>query len=267
MTKAWISVDLVGQIVIVARTMERWWSPIGLIGEANVFHIDLNPDSRREDEALKWLDERESSRWSTFIDPGPRRRFVLCRAALRAILGSELGCRREELEFGTSYYEKPFAIVLGKPHPISFNVSHSGKNGIIAFSPEGRLGVDVEDVAPRKNMELLAEAAFTTSEQAALGSVDGAEKLRLFFRIWTIKEALIKAVGMGLSLDMSSFEIPAAMRRGADNSVFSFPQAPSVYWRLESISNRDYCAAIAHEIRPDKTRPSSDIARIPPKAR
>ena len=256
---------MVGQIVIVAQTMERWWSPIGLIGEANVFHIDLTPDSAREDEALKWLDERESSRRSAFINPGPRRRFVLSRAALRAILCRELGCRREELEFGTSYYEKPFAIVRGKPHPISFNVSHSGKNGIIAFSPEGRLGVDVEDLAPQSNMGLLAEAAFTTSEQAALGSIDGTEKLRLFFRIWTIKEALIKAVGMGLSLDMSTFDIPAAMRHGAANSVFSLPQAPSVYWRLQSISNRDYCAALAHEIRPNKTRPPAGEARIPPK--
>ena len=250
--------------MIVAQTMERWWRPIGLIGEANVFHVDLNPDSGREDEALKWLDERESSRRSSFINPGPRRRFVLCRAALRAILCRELGCRREELEFGTSYYEKPFAIVRGKPRPISFNVSHSGKNGIIAFSSEGRVGVDVEDVTPRNNMGLLAEAAFTTSEQIDLGSVDGTEKLRLFFRIWTMKEALIKAVGMGLSLDMSSFEIPAAMRRRAANSVFSLPQAPSVYWRLESISNRDYCAALAHEIRPDKTRPHAYEARIPP---
>ena len=251
----------------VAQTTERWWRPIGLIGEANVLHVDLHPDPSREDQASQWLDVRERRQRDKIINPGRRRQFTLCRAALRAILGSELGCPSEELKFGTSYYGKPFAIVGGHPHPISFNVSHSSKSGIIALAPEGRLGVDVEDLAPRNNMELLAEAAFTASEQIDLGSVDGSEKLRLFFRIWTMKEALIKAVGMGLSLDMSSFEIPGAMRRGTADSVFSFPQAPSVYWRLESISNRDYCAAIAHEIRPDKTRPSSDIARIPRKAR
>ena len=228
--------------------MECWWRPIGLTDGIDVIHVDLSPNQAREDEALGFLDGWERTRRERFTSPGPRRRFTLCRAALRSVLCRELGCGNDELEFGASYYEKPFAIVRGKPHPIGFNVSHSGSHGLIGIAPGGRVGVDVEEFDPRRKLGPLIESAFTPAELTDLESVEGTERHRLFFRMWTIKEALIKGVGMGLALDMTTFEVPVAMRRGASSAAFSFPQAPSVYWRLESIDNRDYCAAIAHEL-------------------
>lgn len=204
-----------------------------------------------EDEALALLDEWEQDRRDKIINPGPRRRFTLCRAALRSVLCRELGCGSDELGFGVSYYEKPFALVRGERHPISFNVSHSGNHGLIAVTARGRVGVDVEELDPKRKLELLIESAFTAAERADLDSVEGTERRRLFFCMWTIKEALMKGVGMGLALGMTTFEVPVAMRRGTSSAAFSFPQAPSVYWMLESIDNRDYCAAIAHE--PDPT--------------
>ena len=232
----------------ILSTVKPWWSLIGRIGDTDVFHVDLSPNSAKEHEAFQWLDNRERSRRDRLLSPGPRRRFTLCRAALRALLCSKLECQNHVLGFGAAYYGKPFAIVRGNPQSISFNVSHSNSHGLIAFSLGGRLGVDVEDLVPRRNLEMLVESAFTSAERSDLNSAIGTEKWRLFSRLWTIKEALIKATGMGLSLDMSTFEVPPAIRRGAANAVFTFPQAPSVLWRVETICNKDYCAAIAHEI-------------------
>ena len=238
-------------VMTIASAMECWWGPIGLAGGVDVVHVDLSPNQAREDEALGFLDEWERSRRARFTGPGPQRRFTLCRAALRSLLCSELGCRNDDLAFGVSYYEKPFAIVRGKPHPIGFNISHSGSHGLIGIASGGRVGVDVEEVDTGRKLELLTDTAFTPAEQSELDSVEETERHRLFFRLWTIKEALIKGVGMGLALGMATFEVPVAMRRGVSSAAFSFPQAPSVYWRLESIDNKDYCAAIAHE--PDST--------------
>lgn len=237
-----------------ASTTKKWWENAVQVGNVIAYHIDLSPDPATEAEAFARLDEYERSRTRRFTTPGPRRRFILCRAAVRSILCSNLGCHNEQLTIGSSYYEKPYAIVQEKSHPISFNVSHSGAHGLIALSSHGRLGVDIEECYTRRNIDLLVDTSFTPAERADMKSGDVVQRQRLFFRLWTIKEALIKAVGIGLSIDMSSFEVPLEMRRGAIGAVFHFPQAPSVAWRLDTLSSSAFCGAIAQEI----TAPLSD---------
>lgn len=181
---------------------------------------------------------------------GPRRRFTLCRAALRVVLCRELDCRNEHLGFEASEQDKPFAVLRGQPAPISFNVSHSGRHGLIALAPAGRVGVDVEERTPHRNLEMLIAAVFGPSEQRELAELHGRDRLHLFFSLWTKKEALSKAHGMGLSLDVSRFEIPEDMRVGATSGTFRFAHMPEVEWRLEDISNHRFAAAVAYEGEP-----------------
>lgn len=234
-----------------ASVAECWWRPFTEVGNAAVLHVDLAPDAPREAAALAWLDEEEQSRWQGFRHDGPRRRFALCRAALRAILCSQLSCRNEQLGFGASDHGKPYAVVQGRPAPISFNVSHSGAHGLVAFAAEGRLGVDVEERSKPRDLDGLIRSVLGPGEQAELALARANHRLHLFFNLWTIKEALVKALGAGLSLDMSRFETPLAMRRGMKTSVFQFPHIPTVRWRLEDLGNKHFAAAIAHELSPD----------------
>ena len=210
--------------------------------------VDLSHSPARESVAYARLDERERARLRRFVLEGPRRRFTLCRAALRAILCDQLGCENERLAFGASEYGKPFALVGGAPAAISFNVSHSGSHGLIAFAPAGRLGVDIEERTDRRDIDLLGEAVFGPAERAALALTSGHAKTHLFFRLWTIKEALMKAHGAGFRLDASSFETPPAMLRGTRKARFRLPQLPDVAWRLEDLGNERFAAAIAHEV-------------------
>ena len=138
----------------------------------------------------------------------------------------------------------------GRPAPISFNVSHSGEHGLIAFAEQGRLGVDVEERSAQRNLDGLIRTVLGPAEQAELEMACGNHKLHLFFNLWTIKEALIKALGTGLSLDMSRFEVPSAMRRGETTSMFQFPHLPTFRWRLENLGNEHFAAALAHELDP-----------------
>ena len=197
------------------------------------------------------LDNSEWERWRKFEHAGARRRFVLCRAALRAILCEELRCDNERLTFGELRHGKPFALVDGTPAQISFNVSHGGKHGLIAVAPKGRLGVDVEERVPRRELDGLVSSVLGPGEQGELASANGDRKLRQFYHLWTIKEALLKALGTGISLDMTGFEVPPALRQGAACATFRFPHMPDVRWRLEDLGNEDFAAAIAHEMGPD----------------
>lgn len=224
-----------------------WYSPFKIVDTATVVHVDLTENIANEAAALAWLNQCERERGRHFVYGGPRRRFALCRAALRAILCNRLGCENTQLEFETTEYGKPIALVDGTPVSVSFNVSHSGEHGLIALAPEGRLGVDVEERIVHRNMDLLIDGVFGPSEQGELESTRGRDKINLFFRLWTIKEALIKALGTGFSLDPSTFEVPSEMFGGAMKFAMKLPQAPEVNWQVEDLGNERFAAAIAHE--------------------
>lgn len=229
---------------------DSWWHRYKSIGAIAVFHVDLIPDQGREAEALSWLDGEERSRWERFQSPTAQRRYVLCRAALRAILCRQIGCPNESLAFEAAKHGKPFALVNGLPASISFNVSHSGTHGLIAVAAKGRLGVDVEERAPRRNLENLIEGVFSPREKAELESLEGCQQLYKFFRFWTIKEALVKAHGKGLSMKVAELEIPDEMRHGATKSIGQFAQIPETSWCLEDMGTREFAAAIAYEVSP-----------------
>ena len=233
---------------MTASTTHCWWSPFRELGNVKVLHVDLTPHATREAFAFSWLDDVERSRWQKFEHPGARRRFLLCRAALRAILCGELGCLNETLTFGEHRHGKPFALVDQSPAYFSFNVSHSGDHGLIAFAQDGRLGVDIEERTRRRDFDRLIDAAFGLNEQADLKLERARGEVHLFFKLWTIKEALIKALGTGLSLDPATFEAPEAMRRSAISGTFRFPMVPAVQWQVEDIGNKDFAAALVYDV-------------------
>lgn len=238
---------------------DPWWFPFATVDAATVVRVDLAPHAAREAAALAWLDQEEQSRWQRFQHPGPRRRFALCRASLRAILCDRLDCLNAQLAFGVSDYGKPFALVQGLPVSISFNVAHSGNHGLIAFAPTGRLGVDIEERVTRRDLDRLIMTVLGPAEQAELSSLDGKRKLNLFLTLWTLKEALIKALGVGFSLDISRFEVPSDILRGTRTSMFQFPHLPTVNWRVDNLGNERFAAAIAQEMGqiPNRERPAN----------
>lgn len=227
-----------------------WWRLFEEVEGAAIVHVDLTPNTAHEEEAFALLDADERARWKRFLYPAPARRYALCRGALRALLCRQLACSNHALVFGAAERGKPYALVRGARASIGFSVSHSGKHGLIALASGGMLGVDVEDRTALRNLDLVIEAVLTPDEQAEMAQVDGPAKTRAFFRSWTVKEALAKALGTGLALDVSTFEVPTAIRRGMRTDTFRFPDSPAITWRVENLGNEDFAAAVAYEIAP-----------------
>lgn len=225
-----------------------WFRTFLEVDGVAVEHVDLTPCKEYEVYAYEWLDGEERIRCNQFQFDRPKRDFILCRAALRIGVCKRLDCENEQLTFGVSKFGKPFGLIDGKVASIQFNISHGGKHGLIAYTQHGRLGVDIEERTYRADMDGLGETVFGPDEQAEFAFKHGDEKIRMFYSLWTLKEAMIKALGVGFSQDPSEFQIPSSMRTGARESTFQFPKLQNTTWKLVDLSNSEFAAAIVYEL-------------------
>lgn len=230
---------------------DAWWGPWRETADSLTLHVDLRPDPDREERALDMLDEHELARWKRFRVEGARHRFALCRAALRINLCERLRCSNRELSFGYLKHGKPFAKVDGRPSGVSFNVSHSGEHGLIGFAKREGLGVDLEVRAPGRDFDGIGRMVYGPRERLALSTAAGPEKAELFYRFWSLKEALIKALGTGFALNPSRFEVPGPIIEGERSALFRFPHLPSDPYWLEDLGEPRFAAARAFRLAED----------------
>lgn len=226
----------------------RPWRKFASVAQVSVVHVDLSNRVNCDAEAINWLDDSERDRSRRFSSSEVRTRFVLCRAALREILCSIRGCSNSELSFSSVRLEKPIAFVNGVQVPGDFSVSHSFNNGLLAFSNEGRVGADIEERKLRHDIDGPIRDVFSTIEQRALDDAAPEAKLAMFFRLWTIKEAIIKATGEGFRANTSSFSIPENIIHGDYESELVYPPGSNRRWVLVNLETDDFAAAIAREV-------------------
>ena len=122
---------------------------------------------------------------------------ALARRMLRAVFGQDIAA-----EFARSPYGKPFCPGVSA----DFSISHSGNMVWVALCRCASVGIDVEQMRPLPDaVELTSQ--LHPQEQKDLLSLPPAELQTAFYRCWTRKEAIIKAVGMGLSMPLQSFSV------------------------------------------------------------
>jgi 4'-phosphopantetheinyl transferase len=214
----------------------------------SVHGVDLRPDAAVEAGCLALLDPEERRRAERFTVARPRRQFVITRGALRLLLAERMGCRAEALAFAAGPHGKPF-LVAGAAAPLAFNVSHSAGRALVAIGQRA-IGVDIECLERKGDLDLIAKGVFTAAEQAELAARAAAERITLFFRLWTVKEALIKARGSGFAYPPARFEVPAGIRAGAGQGTFTFPGETTPVWRITDLGADGYAAALA-QAEPD----------------
>ena len=160
--------------------------------------------------ARSLLSRDERARADRFIYNRHRRRYTVAQAHLRRTLAQLTGTRPESIDFRFGKHGKPF--LPGGP---SFNQSHSEDRIMIGVAAEGRLGVDIEEIREVRYLLGIADKNFGADEAARLHAFPEHERLELFFRLWTRKEAFLKALGVGLTHPLRTFSVdpsPGAKR-------------------------------------------------------
>jgi len=187
----------------------HWTAPdIALApGEVHVFMVPLADPPAAHRALLDVLSAAEVERAARFARADDRRRFVVGRATLRALLGACLSVAPERIDFVQGPHGKP-ELAPGIGHTgLRFNVAHSGGWVLLAAARDAAVGVDVERVRPLPDAEALAERFFAAAEAAALRALPDGLRAGAFFACWTRKEAFVKAHGAGLTLPLGSFEV------------------------------------------------------------
>jgi 4'-phosphopantetheinyl transferase len=161
-------------------------------------------DGGPHDAELDALPADERWRAAAIVVPAVRRRFVRARAALRRILAGETGRAPHALAIDYGAHGKPRL----PDHPgLHFNLSHSGEFAVIATSTLGEVGIDLEALRPRSDLLPVARRFFAAHEADAVAACEGEARSRAFLRLWTRKEAVLKASGRGIGVDTRSIAV------------------------------------------------------------
>lgn len=166
-----------------------------------------------------------------------QRRTPLC-----ALLGRYLGLPADRVELVESPHGRP-ELDPAHDRSLAFNWSHSGTQALVAIARGVSPGIDLEQQRARPKALALARRFFTTDEAQALAALPEDARSAAFLRLWTAKEAVLKAHGAGISFGLHRLRITAPSEQptlqwmdGDDTDA----------WRLHALdAGPDYLAALA----------------------
>ena len=151
------------------------------------------------------MTDAERRQEQRFYFEADRRRYLLTRALVRTTLSRYAAVAPERWSFSSNLYGRPgISSDDSMARRLSFNVAHTHSLIVLAVTLDHTLGVDVENVLRPAGLDF-ADHCFSRAEVAALNALPAYMRHDRFFDHWTLKEAYIKARGMGLSLPLDQF--------------------------------------------------------------
>jgi len=167
-------------------------------------------DSQSEDEdARRVLSESEIAQFSSFKNPRQRVQRIHARAALRHILSSYLNTHPARLAVHIGFYGKPLVVGL------HFNCSHAPSLTLIAVAAQP-VGVDIEPVRSCADIDAIRHRFINEAESCDIAAMSPGPASIELLRLWVVKEACLKAIGVGLTADPRELCVRRAMSAAVD---------------------------------------------------
>lgn len=144
----------------------------------------------------------EKGGFGRLLNADDRRRRMAFRCRIRRILSEQTGATPENIQFETNAHGKP--SLPGGPH---FNLSHAGDLAVLAICRDAPVGVDIEPRARGSEITGCLQSIAHPSEAEGMRGLGPEAFARTLIRLWVAKEAALKAMGTGLSIEPSEFAI------------------------------------------------------------
>lgn len=166
--------------------------------------------------------------------------LIVSRGILRVLLGHYLMVEPSEITFAEGKNKKPYTVA---DHPVHFNVSHSGDQLLIAMH-DNEVGIDVEMINERFAYTDVMKKVFSEEEISYIES--SADSRASFYKLWTIKEALVKGTNKGMDDDLVNIPVLEGTHH-IDTRVLGSTH----HWELRSFKPHvGYAASLAHSGTP-----------------
>ena len=196
------------------------------------------------------LTEEEQNRANRFYFDHDRHHFIVARGVLRQLLANYLGILPTDVIFAYGHNGKPLLDerLRENGRNLEFNLSHAKGVGLIGFSWNRVLGVDVEQIRPLNDGPDIAKRFFSEWENNIFFSLPEDQYPQAFFNCWTRKEAFIKAIGDGLTYPLDKFDVTLAPGEPAKLLRVEGSQEKASHWRLISfVPKENYVGALIGE--------------------
>ena len=190
---------------------------------------DMGPEEIAQS-CARLLSEEELARWQSFRFDRHRREYLTTRALVRTALSYYHPRAPEAWRFELNVHGKPR---VEPDCDLRFNLSNSPGLVVCLIAQGTEVGVDIEPCEHAENIAQLAPEVFSALELAQLENLHGAEKLDRVLSLWTLKEAYIKARGLGLSLPLNTFSFLFGGMQGIRLELdASLQNEPGQDWRF-----------------------------------
>lgn len=173
------------------------------------------------------LEPDERARLERLAFPWLRTRFAVAHAALRVVAARRLGVPPASLRWSIGPHGKPHLPGTG----LELSLTHAGDWGMVAAGPHP-LGVDLEAIAPERASPAMIRMVTSPTERATFATLPAPAHAVAFFRLWVRKEAVIKALGVGLSRPLDTVTVPLDADAPPHGVVLDPAPSPAVRWWL-----------------------------------
>ena len=177
------------------------------------------------------LSEKEARQAGAFHFVRDRATYIAAHAMLRRVLRETLGGEKPRLVRNSLGRPELKPRRDGVPAP-SFNLTHSGDFAACAILYGAPVGIDAEDIRRPINVGEMAARWFSPAERQLLGQLPETRQTEMFFRIWTLKEAIVKATGHGLRIEPQLFAVEPERRHATIGKELGIPTR----WRLAELT-------------------------------
>ncbi len=169
------------------------------------------------DDLLHILSNTELNRAREYICKIQQQEYIITRALLKLLLTNYLNCQSSDIEIDAPSMLKP--CIKGK-YKIHFNVSHTKDYSIFAFSLDHEVGIDIEFIDQRLDLQLMARNIFSNDQLFKWQKIPYREKVIQFFKKWVLMEAYLKAIGNGWLAEEEILQQGRSMAiRNLDNNI------------------------------------------------
>lgn len=168
--------------------------------ESHIWYVV--PETIRSISNIEWcrsvLSEREHKRCKRLIFEKDRHRYLISHALVRQTLSRYINLEPPEWKFNTGERGKP-EIANPIDLPLRFNLTHTQGLAACIVNLTTDCGIDAELISNRHNPRRVARRMFSAEEQHDLHRLEGQAQMEYFFERWTLREAYVKALGVGIS--------------------------------------------------------------------